>query len=79
MGLLRIHCGYCRRTWEVYGRDNWREDATRVCPHCGKAIDRQTWNNQILPAFGAMMDSNKELVKDHTGSNTPLFSVDYLD
>ena len=79
MGQLRIHCGYCGGTWDVYGRDNWHEKTARTCPHCDSRIDGQTWENQILPSFGAMMDSNRELMKDHTGYNQPIFTVDYIE
>lgn len=76
--MLRIHCDQCGGAWEVYGRDNWREPTARTCPHCGHKIERQTWEGQVLPAFGAMMDANRELIKireDHG----PLFTVDYLE
>lgn len=78
MGYLRIHCKRCRRRWHVYARDNWQEGAARCCPHCGAVIERQTWESQILPAFGAMADANRELVKDHTGYQAPAFAVDFI-
>lgn len=46
-------------------------------PHCSHAIDEQTWNKQIIPAYCAMYDANLELLKDHTGYHTPLFEVSY--
>lgn len=78
MGLLRIHCHSCGGTWEVYGRDNWKEDNSRTCPYCHEKIDGQDWNKQILPAFGAMMDANRELMKTHSGYDASLFAVDYI-
>ena len=78
MGYLRIHCDYCGGTWDVYGHSNFHERAARTCPHCQQRIDGQTWENQILPAFGGMMDANRELIKDHTGYHSPLFTVDYI-
>ena len=79
MGFLRIHCDYCGGTWDVYGGKDWKNANNRVCPHCHEKIDGQDWNNQILPAFGAMMDANRELIKTHTGYHTPLFTVDYIE
>ena len=32
-----------------------------------------------MPAFGAMMDANRELIKTHTGYHAPLFTVDYVE
>ena len=49
----------------------------RTCPHCFKAIEKQTWDKQIIPAFLAMSDANRELVKDSSGYHTPLFEVSY--
>lgn len=49
----------------------------RTCPHCFKAIERQTWEKQIIPAFLALDDANRELVKDSSGYHTPLFEVSY--
>lgn len=77
MGFLRLHCTYCGDPWEVYHRD-MRSPTANQCPHCFKEIDRQTWDKQIVPAFGAMDDANRELFKDHTGIHTVLFSADYI-
>lgn len=79
MGFLRIHCNYCGGTWDVYGRDDWNETRSRTCPHCQTKIDGQDWEKQIVPAFGAMLDANRELIKTHTGYHAPLFTVDYIE
>lgn len=78
MVFIRIHCETCGGTWEVYDRDNWKNDRARECPHCFNKIDRQTWERQILPAFGAARDAQAELVNDHTGNHRPLFTVDFV-
>jgi len=78
MAYLRIHCDYCGGTWEIYHRDNWKDDKARQCPHCQSKIDAQTWQNQILPAFGAAHDANAELFKDHVGYHRPLFTFDVI-
>lgn len=79
MAFMRIHCGYCGQPWEIYGRDNWKSDAARTCPHCQSKIDRQTWERQVLPAFGSVQDANAELIKDHVGNNSPLYTVDFIE
>ena len=79
MGYLKVHCAYCGGTWEVYGAGDWQEDRHRKCPHCFNKVDGQDWHNHILPAFGSMMDANRELIKTHTGYHTPLFTVDYIE
>ena len=79
MGFIRIHCDYCGGTWEVYGRDNYKETQYRTWPHCFSKIYGQDWMNHVLPAFGAMMDANRELIKTHTGYHAPLFTVDYVE
>lgn len=78
MGYLRIHCTECRRRWAVYSRDDWHSIHSRTCPHCGAQIDKRTWENQVLPAFGMMGDANRELIKDRTGYGRPLFRVDFI-
>ncbi|MDE6762555.1 MAG: hypothetical protein K2J73_02620 [Oscillospiraceae bacterium] len=78
MAYLRIHCAACGGVWEVYHRDNWNNDKARQCPHCFAEIDRQTWEKDVLSAFGAVHDANAELYKDHTGYDKPLFSVDVM-
>lgn len=85
MGYMRIKCHYCGGTWEVYGRSITglssptiiSGDYPRTCPHCFKAIERQTWEKQIIPAFLALDDANRELVKDSSGYHIPLFEVSY--
>lgn len=79
MGLLRIHCDSCGGSWEVYGRDDWKDARCRTCPHCLAEIDAQDWQKQILPAFAALADANRELMKTHTGWGDPLFTVDYIE
>lgn len=76
MGVLKINCGYCGGSWEVYSRD-MKYDKARTCPHCLQSVERQTWDKQILPAFGMLDDANRELFKDHTGYHKTLFSVSY--
>jgi len=79
MSFLRIHCHNCGEYWDVYGEDDYRHRKYKVCPYCKQEIDGQDWENQIVPAFGAMLDANRELVKTHIGYKAPLFSVDYID
>lgn len=76
MGLLKISCS-CGRTWEVYGHQV-KDKFANQCPHCFSAIDRQTWDNQIIPAFGETQDANRELMKDSMGYHKPLFQVEFL-
>ncbi len=79
MGMLKIHCGCCRQTWDLYNRGDYHRHVKRTCPHCGSKIDGQTWEKQILPAYGAMLDANRELIKDHTGYGQPIFTIDYIE
>ena len=74
MGYMRIKCHYCGGTWEVYGRSVTNGDYARTCL---KAIEKQTWDKQIIPAFYALDDANRELVKDSSGYHAPLFEVSY--
>ena len=76
MGYLKIHCDRCGGSWEVYAHQ-LKDDRANQCPHCFVEIDRQTWNRQIIPAFGAQDDANRELLKDHTGYRMPLCWVEY--
>ena len=78
MMKMKIKCRECKRAWEIYPRGRWSDDASRECPSCGCSIDRQTWERQIIPAFGAFMDMNREIVKDSLGYDTPLFTVSFI-
>ena len=49
-----------------------------TCPHCGTKIDRQTWEKCVVPAFGAFMDLNRDLFRDHVGEHRPLFQIDMI-
>ena len=62
----------------MYDRDVLNHWHARTCPHCGKSIDPQTWEGQVLPAFGMVADANRELVKDATGYHGPQFSFDVI-
>ena len=77
MAYMRLYCDVCGGSWDVYHRDI-KNDKARQCPHCYSKIDRQTWERQALPAFGAVHDANAELFKDHAGYHVPLFSFDVL-
>lgn len=78
MGMLRIHCDQCGGVWEVYGARDYTNDQNRICPHCGHKVEKQTWHGQVLTAFGAMMDANRELMKIRA-DHGPLFTVDYVE
>lgn len=77
MTYMKIHCGACGGTWEVYRRQRDTAGA-RFCPHCDYTIDRDTWNTKILPAFQAVGAANMALVEDHTEKHTAEFSVDFI-
>ena len=55
-----------------------KDERANQCPHCFAEVDRQTWTRQIVPGFGHMEDANRELLKDSTGYDSPLFGVDYI-
>ena len=78
MAFLKMFCGSCKQKWDVYARQ-MNEEESRVCPHCGAEIDRQTWKNQIVPALGQVADANRELMKDHLGYHSPAFSFDVIE
>lgn len=77
MGMLRIKCLQCGKTWEVYSNTNFNQDEHRECPRCNAEIDAQLWKTAVIPAFCEMEDANRELYKDHTGYDHPLFKIDY--
>ena len=64
---MEVHCMSCGRAWRVKTSDNYHLDTARTCPRCGAQIEQQTWENQVLPAFGAAYDANFELARDATG------------
>ena len=76
MGYLKIYCDSCGGVWHVYHR-GIHESTARQCPHCYAKIDRQTWERQVLPAFGEMVDTERELFKDHA-NHAPLFCIDFV-
>ena len=76
MAYLQIHCDYCGGKWDVYKRDIKNERA-RQCPHCFQEIDRQSWEKEVIPAFGMVEDANAELYKDHC-DRKPLFYFDVV-
>ena len=76
MGFLKVRCEHCGAAWEVYAHQIHQEQANQ-CPHCFSEIDRQTWDRQIVPAFGALDDANREIVKDYLGYGAQMFRVDY--
>ena len=77
MVIMRIHCGACGGTWEVY-RKQRDVSASRACPHCDYTIDRETWAKKILPAFQAVGAANMALASDHTEKHTAEFEIDYI-
>ena len=79
MGYMTVDCNTCGGSWNVYHVTNWSDDVTRTCPHCFAEIDPQTWENQVLPAFGSMTDANMELLRDNLGQHTPLFRIHYTE
>lgn len=79
MGYLRISCKQCGGAWEIYSNGNYYDEDARTCPHCFAEINKQTWHNQVVPAFGSFLDANRELSNDNSGYSEPLFKVEYLE
>lgn len=77
MGRLRIRCGKCGNSWEIYHRDNWKDWRARTCPVCGESVDKQSWEG-VLRGFHELEDANLELIKDHSQANMTMFAVDYI-
>lgn len=73
---LRIFCFSCRRAWSYYWGQNFNEKGANACPYCGRQIDSQTWENEVLPTFGAFIDANLDLKRDAAGGNAPLFAFE---
>lgn len=78
MAYLRIYCDYCGQAWEVYER-SMHDEHSRQCPHCMSKIDGQTWEKQVVPALAQVSDANRELLKDHLGYHTPVFTFDVIE
>ena len=77
MIVMRLHCGACGGTWEVYTRQRDSKTA-RICPHCEHKINRDTWEDKILPAFQAAGAANLALVSDSVNNHTGDFEVDFI-
>lgn len=77
MAFMKIHCENCGGSWEVYFRA-FHDPKARECPHCFERIEQQTWERQIVPAFGAFSDANLELARDEADHH-PRFTVDFVD
>ena len=73
---MEIHCHSCGISWKAGIADDYHRDGARTCLKCGKAIDRQTWEKQVLPALGTVQDANFELAGDAAGyENGTRFSI----
>ena len=77
MVYMRIHCGACGGTWEVYKRQ-LDTKAARICPHCDQKIDGDTWAGKIMPAFQAAGAANMALAFDHMEKHTAEAAVDFI-
>lgn len=77
MAFLKIHCGYCGGTWDIYSKVRKFNNICR-CPHCDAHMDERTWA-KILAAFDAMQAANMELVDDHVTRHKPRFEADYIN
>lgn len=73
MVYMEVHCHSCGVSWKVGIADDYHRDGARTCPGCGRAIDRQTWERQVLPALGTVQDANFELARD--ADNNGRFSI----
>lgn len=76
MGFLKIHCGYCKQTFEVYQRGLEAKDAN-VCPHCDHRIPEKYWQ-RIQDAATVLHNANFELFKAHVDDHITCFRVDYM-
>lgn len=68
MVYMEVRCHNCGFAWSINNEDSYHKPWARTCQKCGKEIDRQTWERQVLPALGACIDANFELARD-SGQN----------
>ena len=76
MAFIRIHCDVCGRTWEAYMMR--QEPKGRECPHCFARIDKDIWENAVVPAAEAVQHANESLYRAHMNNHQALFSMDVI-
>ena len=79
MAFLRVKCENCGGKWDVYHRDDWKDDRARTCPHCYAEVDAVLWASHVIPAFTFADEGNREIRKQSREENKPGFSFDVVD
>ena len=77
MLYVKMTCGGCANTFEVYSQAmNCRDNPVR-CPHCLQQMDAKHWDN-LIDAFFTASDWNYQVFKAHDEHGTPLFDLEFL-
>lgn len=77
MGFLIVNCCSCGEKYSLHG-DMVFDKSANVCPSCSAEIQRSFWERQVIPAWAAFEDANRDLRNIHTGyDNAPLFKIEY--
>ena len=75
--VMKIYCGYCEQTWEVYVRDDPMRPSARKCPHCGAAmVKEETWK-AMVDCLKQAEKINAVLFEDHINEHYTPFVVSY--
>ena len=78
MAYLKVTCENCGGKWDVYHRDNWKDDRARTCPHCYAEVNAEIWASHVVPAFALADEGNRELTKLSSEMRRPGFSFDLI-
>lgn len=74
---MKVKCYHCKGTYRLYG-DMMHHPTANICPFCGEEIRRSVWEHCVLPAWGLMEDTNRDLQQEYTGyPDTQLFQIEY--
>lgn len=78
MVYMKVYCGYCGQTWEIYPRDDLTRKTARKCPHCDAAkIDPETWED-IVSCLIRTKRVNERLAADHVNKHNAIFAVSFV-
>ena len=69
-----IRCKKCGEEFPIYWNDVTHEPIK--CKHCGLSMN-EFMTEQVINAFAAVVDANKELYKSHIENHEPLFEIEF--
>lgn len=73
--FVKVRCGNCGGTFELYHKEMVQQDTPARCPHCYTQMSEKQWAG-LVNCYHTLQDWNGQTLKSHEEYGAPAFSAE---